>query len=348
LKIATCHRHYRWSALVRSGFLCLLFCVLSLFSPSRPLFAAEDTCKTKLASADNAGEKVDDLPQTYNEDWLSKVVVVPDFDLYYTSLGLHIPLTKDPIPNLGDASESEVYRHLFFHSLNPRFLLLEASVFPMPLAGVGLKKYAPQFYRHAGSGDDFNLIESITTGFPEPYAVTIFIGDIVDFAKPGEKQLAANKGYMGYLFSYSNEHIRRNTLIPDNNYEFEWKLKGERIFRGEQLSWSFRVGAKLHDNPDIKNAVYLGIRRNNMSCSSPFLSWLDNTDLQMRLDFSQSEFTLLRQEYLIGKSYPIKNWQSAFKLDVGLIWESPYLYSNQLRYLDHSGITFVIRPQIEF
>ncbi|MBJ6726757.1 hypothetical protein [Geomesophilobacter sediminis] len=279
---------------------------------------------------------------------MSKVELVPDYDLYYTSLGLHIPLTKAAIPDLGTSSEYNVYRHLFLNSLTPRYLLLEAGVFPMPLTGVGIRKYAPDFYQKMGIGDDFNLIESITTGFPEPYAVSVFVGDIVNFSKPDEKKVGTNKGYMGYLFSYSNEHIRRNILIQDNNYEVEWKMKGERNFQGERLSWSFRVGAKLHENPDITNAIYLGIRRNNLSFRSPFLSWLDNTNMQMRLDFSQPGMELLRQEYLIGKSYPIEGKNYALKLDLGFAWEGANLYTGRLHYLEHSGFTVIIRPNIDF
>ncbi len=351
MKRAACNRHLRLPALVGRATFCLLTAVMSLFLQSAPVFAAAAGADCLVSEVNSGGGHPDppeSAPPAGPGPWWSRVTVAPDYDLYYTSVGLEIPLTNAPIPNLGTASEQEVYRHLFFNSLHPRFLLLEASVFPMPLAGVALKKFTPDFYRSARIGDDFNLIESITTGFPEPYAATLFVGDIVDFIKPGEKQAGSNKGYMGYLFSYSNQHIRRNTLIYDNNYEIEWKLKGERNFTGEHLSWSFRIGAKLHDNPEIQNALYIGIRRNNVSCNAPFLAWLDNSNVQMRLDFSQTELNLLRQEYIIGKSYPIKKWQKAIGVDVGLIWENPDLYKGRLRYLDRNGITIVLRPQIEF
>lgn len=322
-------------------------------------------CHSELLAAEHAGPQLASVKEGENpgdnpekvlvpapdaKNWLSTVTLVPEYDLYYTSLALEIPLTSAPIPDLGDASETEVYRHLFFHALSPRFLLLEASVFPMPLAGVGVKKWAPHFYDHAGFGDDFNIIESITTGFPEPYAASFFIGDIVNFIKPGEKEAEGiNRGYMGYLFSYSNQHIRRNTLIPDNNYEIEWKLKGERNFPGEHLNWSFRIGAKLHDNPDIQNALYVGIKRSNVSVHQPFLAWFDNSSFEVRLDCAQTEATLLRQEYLVGKSYPLPKWKSAMTLQLGFIWENPETYKGRLAYLDsHGGWTFVIRPQIEF
>ena len=352
MKTDTPYRRLRCSALAGRRLrlaglaLCVwLHCSILWAAPVAPVGPEQSVPAGQL---DGPADKTRKASETTAPSWWSTVIVVPDLDAYYSSLGLHIPLTDAPIPDMGTASEGEVYRQLFLNSLHPRFLLLEASVFPMPLVGVGFKKYTPEFYRAAGIGKDFNLIESVTTGFPEPYAATLFVGDIVDFVKPGEKQVGANKGYMGYLFSYSNQHIRRNTLIPDNNYELEWKLKGERNFPGEHLSWSFRIGAKLHDNPEIQNTLYLGIRRNNVSVNAPFLAWLDNSNLQMRLDFSQSEPKLLRQEYIIGKSYPLKKWQAALSFDVGIIWESPDLYRGQLRYLDRSGVTLVLRPNIEF
>jgi len=351
LKTDTPHCHACWSTVARRGFFHLLLLTSSLFAPIAIAFAEPAASYAQLSPVkhgDGQVGKADSLPEPEAGSWWSKIVVDTEYDLYYTSMGLHIPLTNAPIPDLGTASELEVYRHLFFNSLNPRFLLLEASVFPMPLAGVALKEFTPGFYRAAGIGDNFNLIESITTGFPEPYAATIFVGDIVDFTKEGEKRTGANKGYMGYLFSYSNQHIRRNTLIYDNNYELEWKLKGERNFLDDHLSWSFRIGAKLHENPHIQDALYLGIRRNNLSYNAPFLAWLDNSNLQMRLDFSKSGLNVLRQEYIIGKSYPIKKWQKALTLDIGLIWESPDLYRGRLRHLDRSGLTAVLRPQIAF
>jgi hypothetical protein len=276
------------------------------------------------------------------------IELVTDWDLYYSSVGFHIPLTSSPIPDLGDASELAVYQHLLRNFLHPRFLLIEMSVFPMPLAGVAMKKHQKPLYDKAVISDDFNLIESITAGFPEPYAASFFIGDIVSFVKPGEKKVGTNKGYMGYLFSFSNEHIRRNTLIKDKNYEIEWKLKGERSFEDERLSWSFRVGAKIHENRDITDAIYLGMRRNNIGFKSPFLSWLDNTSFQARLDFSQHDLNLLRQEYLVGKSYPLEKMKVALRFDVGMIWETRYQYTGRLSYLDHNGLTVILRPNIEF
>lgn len=275
--------------------------------------------------------------------------MVWEWDPYYSNVSLDIPLTDKAIPELGAASEFEVYRTLFAGSLVPKYMLVELAVMPMPLAGVALKKYTPDFYRGFNVGSsDLNLLESVTAGFLEPYAISFFFGNMVNFVRPGEDKVGTNKGYMGYMVSYSNEHIKNNVLIPDNNVEAEWKMKGERDFRDDKLSWSFRIGAKLHQNPDITNSYYLGFRRNNLDFKADFLSFLANSDLCFRWDFSARDGRPLRQEYIVGKKYPIAKWHVAMRLDMGLVWEDPAEYTGPLRDRDFHNITAVIRPNIEF
>jgi hypothetical protein len=277
------------------------------------------------------------------------VEFVWELDPYYSEVSLHFPLTDAPIPEMANANEFDVYRKLFAGSLVPRYLLVEAAVFPMPLLGVTLKEYQRDFYRGFNMGSsDLNILEAITAGFQEPYAFSIFVGDIVSFVKPGQEKISSNKGYMGYMVSYSNQHIKRNVLIPDHNVEIEWKMKGERIFKEDKLSWSFRLGTKLHENPDITNTVYFGLRRSNLDFSADVLSYLNNSSIDFRWDFSAKDGRFLRQEYVLGKKFPIKKWGVAFKMDVGVIWEDSAKYSGVLRDRDFQNLTAVIRPNIEW
>jgi len=269
-------------------------------------------------------------------------------DLYYSNVSLNIPLTETPIQDLSGKGELEVYSKLFLGSLVPRFMLLEAAVMPLPLLGVALKEYATDFYTTADIGRDQNVIQWITAGFEEPYAFSLFVGDMVRFSKQGEEQLSSNKGYMGYLFSYSNQHIKNNVLIPDNSLEAEWKLKGERSFRDEKLSWSFRLGAKIHDHPDIANTFYLGFRRSDLDFRVNPIEFLKNSTFEVRWDISAKTGALLRQEYVLGKKFPIKSWGVALKLDAGVIWEDPARYSGHLRDMDAGNLTVVLRPNIMF
>ncbi|HBA72933.1 MAG: hypothetical protein A2X82_19925 [Geobacteraceae bacterium GWC2_55_20] len=279
----------------------------------------------------------------------SRTEFVWELDPYYSEVSLHFPLTDDLIPEMSGTNEFEVYKKLLMDSLVPRFMLIEAAVFPMPLVGVALKEYQRDFYRgfNIGSGN-LNLLETVTAGFQEPYAVSVFVGDMVSFVRPGEEKISSNKGYMGYMLSYSNQHIKRNTLIPDHNFEVEWKMKGERVFHEDKLSWSFRLGSKIHENQDISNTLYIGFRRSNLDFTADFLSFMNNGSIDFRWDFSAKDGRLLRQEYVIGKKFPIKDWHLALRLDVGVIWEDPAKYKGVLRDNDFQSVTAVLRPNIEF
>lgn len=309
-----------------------------------------------LANAESSG-----LPETSGGEGTPAPLVSPavpkaascepgwELDPYYSNISISIPFTDTPIPEVTEKNEVTIYRQLLRNIFQPRFMLLEAAVFPMPLLGVSTKKYAPEFYRDFNIGsNDLNLLEAVTTGFQEPYAFSLFFGDLVSFVKPGEEKITSNRGYMGYLFSYSNQHIKRNVLIPDNNLESEWKLKGDRVFLEDKLIWSFRVGAKIHDNPDIANTAYLGFRRSNLDFKADFLSFLDNSSIDFRWDFSMKDGTPLRQEYTIGKKIPVSGWRVALRLDVGVIWQNPAMYSGSLHDSNLHNVLVVIRPNIEF
>ena len=298
------------------------------------------------AGAARAGEEEDE-PSISEPASGARPDIVLDLDPYYTSLDVHLPLTRTPIPDLGEEDEVSVYRHLFFNSLTPRFVILEAAVYPMPDLGVYLKKNNRSFYDSAAI-DGFNIVESLTAGFQEPYSFSVFFGDVVNFVEEGEVRKGTNKGYMGYVLSHSREHIKNNRLIDDPSWEAEWKLKGERNFVDDKLSWSFRLGAKIHENPDIANVAYLGLRRSNLDFNYPVLSWLKNSSFAFRWDFALRNGSIVRQEYIIGKTYPFQSPHMALKLDFGLVWESFLNYTGALRDTDHHSYTFVVRPNIQF
>ena len=281
------------------------------------------------ASASPLTKELPPVPLPGKND--SRMEFVWELDPYYSEVSLHFPLTTAPIPEMTGANEFEVYRKLFVDSLIPRYMLVEAAVFPMPLIGVALKEYQRDFYRGFNFGsNDLNLLEAITAGFQEPYAFSLFLGDMVSFVKPGHEKISSNKGYMGYMISYSNQHIKRNVLIPDHNVEIEWKMKGERLFKEDKLSWSFRLGSKIHENPDIANTVYIGFRRSNLDFSADFLSFMNNSSIDFRWDFSAKDGRFIRQEYVIGKKFPIKTWGVALKMDSGVIWEDSAKYTLSL------------------
>lgn len=273
-----------------------------------------------------------------------------ELDAYYSNVSYDIPLATDRVPNLGEVTEFEIYRYLIPRSFLPRFINVEASVNPMPVFGVYLRNNQEEFYRSCRLSDDFNFIESITAGFREPYALSVFFGNLADFVKPGETRKGGNRAYIGYLFSVGDHHITHNNLIDDRWLEIEWKLKGDRNFADEKLSWSFRVGGRIHENPEIADTLYLGLRRSNTDFRVDGLSWLKNTSTTLMTELAANDLRFLRQEVVFGKKYPLKSLGMALSFDLGGIWESGRNYGGSLagdRY-DGKSFTVVLRPNLVF
>jgi hypothetical protein len=278
-----------------------------------------------------------------------------ELDAYYSNAGVWFDLSGKPEPDGGALEETEVYQRLFNESLRPRVLLLEASVYPMPILGTWYKKNHPEQYEDFGLGPTdksgkrrYNLLGSVTAGFQEPWAVSAFFGSAMKFHREGEDDKQSNRGYMGYLLSCGDQHIHNNVLIDDDWCEFEWKLKGDRIFHDETLSWSFRVGVKENGNPNIRDLVYVGLRRTNLNYSTAFLSFLNNANIDLMTEFAQGDMSLMRQEIIVGRNYPLSRWHMALALDVGVIYENPHKYTGPLNDPFAPSWTFVFRPNLKF
>jgi hypothetical protein len=275
-----------------------------------------------------------------------------EFDAYYSSVAVQIPLTDAPVPDGGRLPEREVYTQLFRDSLRPRLLMLEASVYPLPAAGAYFKKHQAGMYEDFNIGtlgsNQLNVLDAVTAGFQEPWALSVFTGSSMRFTDPGKAGVGRNRGYMGYLVSYGAKHIRNNLLIDDNWWEIEWKLKGERQFDDEELDWSFRVGLKTHGNSDISDVAYLALRRSNLDYDSPWLSLLSNSGIKLLSEFDQRSGRYLRQELILGRKFPLRRWHIALELEAGVIYEDPAKYRGALVDPSADTLNFVLRPHIIF
>ena len=271
------------------------------------------------------------------------VEVLQQYNAYYTSIGLYIPISAEQFPDGGRLEEADVYRQLFQRSWQPNLVALEASVYPMPLLGVWLRKQQPDFYDRAPS-----LVQAVTAGFQEPWAVSAFFGSQMKFTRPDETERGSNRGYLGYLVSAGTKHIKSNVLIADNWLELEWKMKGERVFKEERLDWSFRAGGRYNGNRDIADTLHIGIRRSNLDFKAPFLSWLDNSRIDLLTELAVDGLALVRQEVIFGKKYPLESRKYALELDFGLIYERASKYSGDLSPLAKTAVTVVFRPNIAF
>lgn len=280
---------------------------------------------------------------------VSKTELVFEADPYYTNMGYNVPLTNKPIPTITSDNEAVIYRDLIEGSLIPRYMVLEASVYPLASLGTFIKSHSPDLYRQGEIGHSgINLFESATAGFQEPWAVSAFFGNVAKLKRPKETREGQNYGYTGYLFSAGNKHIKNNRLVSDDWFEFEWKIKGNIDYPDEKLSWSFRVGGRWNHNKDVNDVTYISLHRSNLDLRYSFLEWLENANYDLRAHFLQNGGEMVRLELIAGKKVPMPQWGFTPTLDIGFVWSSPNEYSGALRDTRGNTTTLVFRPSIEF
>lgn len=286
-------------------------------------------------------------PHAQEEEARAEMVI--EIDPYYSNIGYNIPLTEKPVPTITSDSETVIYRELITGSLIPRYMTLEASVYPMPVLGTYLKAHQRGLYDSAGIGDSgLNLIESLTAGFQEPWALSAFFGNVAKLRRPGAVGGGENYGYSGYLLNIGAKHIRDNVLVDDDWAEFELKIKGKLDYPGRKLSWSLRGGVKAHSNSEVNDIYYLAASRNHTEIDLPYLGWLENASVEMRLHFLQRDSKPVRAELITGKKFPSPRMGIIPALNVGFVWNSPDEYSGRLRVTDSNRLTFILRPSFEF
>ena len=97
-------------------------------------------------------------------------------DPYYSQVAYNIDFKNPEI--MPPEKEAGLYFYLLKHFFDIRSFRLEASINPLPILGVYLKSNQRDFYDSTSFGE-FNIINAITEGFPEPGAISLFLGDRV-------------------------------------------------------------------------------------------------------------------------------------------------------------------------
>lgn len=266
---------------------------------------------------------------------------------YYSALNYARPLTEAPIKEYDSDSERQLYWDLLFALPFPRDVLVEASVNPVPLAGVGLRRHAPGVYEGV-EVNGFNLVQAATEDFPDPWAISLFFGNVARLVSASDSGKLHGQGYSGLLTSFGNRHIVGNRMIGDNWMELELKLKGEDMRTTRNLDWSFRAGVKLHDHPDIRDAWCFAIKRSRTDFAEAGWGFLHNSALELRLDLDRKSMAPMRLQAIAGKKIPFAGGKVAATLDLGVIRQLRSGYDGALRSYMPERWTFVLRPNLDF
>ncbi|MBW1989893.1 MAG: hypothetical protein JRI97_10155 [Deltaproteobacteria bacterium] len=274
-----------------------------------------------------------------------------ELDPYYSNVYFLYNFADEDIPDLGSSPEYRIYSYLLANSYKPRCLVLETSVYPLPILGVGIRENEPDLYEELTVNENLNLVRAVTLGFEEPYAFSLFLGNVVRFTQPGHGVNYANKGYTGYLVSVGQYHIKDNELIEDDWVEMEAKIKGDRDFECRKLTYSFRVGAKFHGNDDIRDVGYVSFRRSDLDYEAPFCSLFKNSGFEYTFDFSIRTGRQMAHYFVADKKLPMVH--AGLVLEVGFLWESEDKYTGELardedEQLSGGSFQFLVQPKIAF
>ncbi|OHD55750.1 MAG: hypothetical protein A2Y33_14010 [Spirochaetes bacterium GWF1_51_8] len=291
---------------------------------------------------------------------MGKTELLLEFDPYYMPLGWIIPLSGDSVPVLELAHESHVYGYLLSTLFSFQTLVLEASAYPLPLLGAGIRAWMPEFYQSCTVFPGFNLVESLTTSyFQEPYAISLFLGQVVNFTTPKQidieirnnviiTNLYGGNAYSGFLISYGSHHIKKNLLIPDDWLEIELKLKGGRINADTDMSWNYKLGARVHFHPEIDSYFYFWIKRDHLDKKLNEFSFIYNCFLEGYIWFSADDWNFLKAMVMYGKNFPVADGKLVLGIGIGVIWNITPMYQGSLVDTEWTEFQLLVVPVIRF
>jgi hypothetical protein len=290
------------------------------------------------------------LPLSFEKPFGKNIIYTEFSDPYYFSSGLYMSLLKSSLPTLDSTSEKVIYRHLLSNLFSPNCFLVEIGVYPLPLAGAAAKAWAPRYYKRAKFGNT-NVVRTLTESidFKEPWSLSIFLGNSFFFKQ--NNQAINGQGNIGFLCTYGYYHIKDNSLYPDHWGEFEAKLKLDKDGTDRRYAISYRIGARLHSNQEIKDFAYLGFKRDRTDFSEPSFSFYKNTNVQLRADYSMKPFEVLAFSIEAGKKKPFKlhNHTYAVGLSVGVTWNLKNAYTGELgKGFVGNSLTPIVRPMVKF
>ena len=111
---------------------------------------------------------------------------------------------------------------------------------------------------------NLNLVEAATAGFEEPWALSMFLGNVLEFESVKKSYMGKRHGYAGLLLSGGNFNIKESTLIRDQWFEAEIKLKGDQQLENRDLHWSFLAGMVVTQPGVITDALQKAVEEKGL------------------------------------------------------------------------------------
>jgi len=287
------------------------------------------------------------------------------FDIYKSYSSLYIDFRRyDRSYAIHSGQEKLIYSKLIRELTLPKFLLLQYTFYPLTSLSSYLETEKPATFNRFNTIYDINLLRSVSGGYEEPFAWSIFAGNILfmryQFLDQRDKQRRKQAGsaLAGFAYSFGYHQILDNIYIHDFWQQLEFVLIGninEKSHR--KLSWNFRVGVKFHRSNLLNNVLTLQFERSQSYYGSDKLSFLKNSLIKYKAYFPITGENhpphSVYQYFSYGKKFPVKIFGRMVFLvaAAGVRWEWVYRYDREKnRFPDkpEGYLTWLFSPNVEF
>lgn len=284
------------------------------------------------------------------------------FDIYkpFASIYFNMKRRQQPVA-LERGEERQIYISLGQRLIFPSYLLFQITGYPLSALSSYLETDRFETYNRFNVNSDLNILRSIGVGFEEPYAFSLFLGNVLflaykDSAENRLKQ--SGSALAGFLISSGKHQIYNNIYLHDNWFQIELMLIGNlNEPKRRKFSWNFRLGAKFHKNELLRDVFTLTTERSHTDWRSTGWSLLKNSifKYQAHIPIPTSDDSTPAASHLItyGKKFPIHLFKRKmfFVLGFGLRWEWVRFYDHNQDQFDpdpKSQLIWLIQPNIEF
>ena len=288
---------------------------------------------------------------------------------YKTFGSVNINLQKDiPHQRISPDREVEIFKTLFSRIYVPKYILLQFTIYPFASVSSFLETNKPEVFNKFEIYNDFNILRAVGGDFEEPYAISLFLGNIIGFQYKPQNEMNTivapksarriNSILSGFLLSGGHSHIQDNILISDNWLEILLMMTGRwEVPKIRDVLWDFRIGYRFHENKLVTDVAVFSLKRDHTEWRYSGWSLFRNSTLQalfyvpVGADASNRPF-FTRQLFLLGKKYPVFLFKRTImlKIALGMLWEQTRLYNRHEKRFDeieHRATTWLIQPSIE-
>jgi len=249
-------------------------------------------------------------------------------DPYHSYSNVFFQFDKNQEVYIWQANELKLYGNILRKSWIPSHGLAEFTFYPTTATSAWIESNYKKLFDRFTVYRDFNLIESTSGGYQEPWSGSLFFGQLAAFLTLNDEEelVVAASGAGGLVLTGGLYQIFDNCLVRSNWYRVEWKLKGEGREANFFYDWDLKVGFRNYGLSAVSNTVMLAINRcwmNRRHCNWQ-LGQNSTTEFEIQVPAALSARGVSRLKLIYGKAVPFRRWLIGLKLGITYDYRRAY------------------------